>query len=68
MKTFAFSLALLLSSGAQADFSNRAALIGHHFKGSVEGNPVLVCVYSGALAKFEIVSQSGSCAPFIEVR
>ncbi len=68
MKTLVLSVALLVSAGAHADFSSRATLVGQHFKGSVEGNPVLVCVYSGRLAQFEIVSQSGTCAPFIEVR
>ncbi len=68
MKTLAISVALLLSAGAQAGYADRAALVGHHFQGSVEGAPVLVCVYSGALATFEIVSRSGTCAPFIEVR
>jgi hypothetical protein len=45
----------------------RASLVGAHVKGSTHGTSLLVCEYAGASAKFEILSQNGACAPYIDV-
>jgi hypothetical protein len=58
----------MFAVSANAGFSTRAALIGQHLRGSFAGAPLLICEYSGAVAKFEILSQNGKCAPYINVQ
>jgi hypothetical protein len=59
---------LLLAASAHAAISSRAVLIGQHLNTSFAGGPLLICEYSGARAKFEILAQTGKCAPFIKVQ
>jgi hypothetical protein len=68
MKTLALCAGLLFAVSANAEFTERAALVGQHVSGSFAGNPLLICEYSGTRAHFEILSQSGTCAPYIDVR
>jgi len=46
----------------------RALLVGRHLQRSGAGDPLLICEYSGSYAKFEILSQNGKCAPYIDVQ
>ena len=68
MKTSALCVGLLLAVTANAAIRSRAALTGQHLNASSPGGPLLICEYSGAGAKFEILAQSGKCAPFINVQ
>lgn len=67
LKTLMICAGLLIAVAASAAAGSRATLIGQHFK-SFAGNPLLICEYSGASAKFEILSQDGKCAPYINVQ
>jgi hypothetical protein len=53
---------------ANAALTSRAALVGQHRVPGAAGNSALICEYSGVRAKFEILAQHGTCAPFIEVQ
>jgi hypothetical protein len=68
LKTLAFCAGLLFAVSANAGFTARATLIGQHLNASFAGSPLLICEYAGARAKFEILSQNGKCAPYINVR
>ncbi|MDB6082354.1 MAG: hypothetical protein JWN43_235 [Gammaproteobacteria bacterium] len=68
MKTLTFCAGLLFAVAAHAAFSNRATLIGAHVNQSFAGAPLLICEYSGSNARFEILSQNGKCAPYIDVQ
>jgi hypothetical protein len=67
MKTLVMSLGLLFAVSANAEFTARAKLVGqrvHWFAGS----QLLICEYAGSAARFEILSSSGTCAPYIQVQ
>lgn len=68
MKTLALCAGLLFAVSANAESSSRATLIGQHLNRSFPGSPLLICEYSGSRAKFEILSQNGKCAPYIDVQ
>ena len=68
MRTLALCAGLLFAVSANAAFSARATLIGQHLNRSFPGSPLLICEYSGSRAKFEILSQNGKCAPYIDVQ
>jgi hypothetical protein len=68
LKTLTFCAALLFATSANAGFGARATLTGQHLNRSFAGSPLLICEYSGAGAKFEILSQNGKCAPYINVQ
>jgi hypothetical protein len=68
LKTLAFCVGLLFAMSANAEYVARAMLIGQHLNRSFAGSPLLICEYSGARAKFEILSQNGKCAPYIDVQ
>jgi hypothetical protein len=68
LKTLTFCAGLLFAVSANAEFSARATLIGQHLNRSFAGSPLLICEYSGAGAKFEILSQNGKCAPYINLQ
>jgi len=68
MKTLVLCAGLLLTLSANAEFTERAALVGQHVSGSFGGSSLLICEYSGTRARFEILSRSGTCAPYIDVR
>ncbi len=68
MKKIALCAGLLLAVTVHADTAARAALIGRHVTGSFDGTPLLICEYSGPGAKFEILSENGRCAPFLDVQ
>jgi hypothetical protein len=68
MKTLLLCAGLLCAVAANAETTERAVLIGQHVSGSFAGNPLLICEYSGARARFEILSQNGACAPFLYVQ
>jgi hypothetical protein len=53
---------------ANAALTSRATLVGQHVHVSTGGSSALICEYSGMHAKFEIVSQHGTCAPYIDVQ
>jgi len=53
---------------ANAELGARATLVGEHMHVSANGSAALICEYSGMRAKFEIVSQHGTCAPYIDVQ
>jgi hypothetical protein len=53
---------------ANAALTSRATLVGQHVHVSPGGSSALICEYSGIHAKFEIVSQHGTCAPYIDVQ
>lgn len=53
---------------ANAALTSRATLVGQHMHVSASGGSALICEYSGMRAKFEIISQHGSCAPYIDVQ
>jgi hypothetical protein len=64
----ALCTALLLTLTAHAGVAARAPLTGQHTSGYLDGAPLLICEYAGERAKFEILSQNGKCAPFIQVQ
>ena len=68
MKTLALLTGLLIAASANAAFGSRATLIGQHVNRAFAGEPLLICEYSGAGARFELLSQSGKCAPYITVQ
>jgi hypothetical protein len=68
MKTLALCAGLLFAMAANAEFTERAKLVGQHVNGSFAGNPLLICEYSGTRAHFEILSQNGTCAPYLSVQ
>jgi hypothetical protein len=68
MKTLALCAGLLFAVAANAELATRATLIGAHVNMSFAGSPLLICEYSGARANFEILAQSGRCAPYIDVQ
>jgi hypothetical protein len=68
MKMLACCVGLLFALTANAAFSARATLIGQHVNGSFAGSPLLICDYASSSAKFEILSQNGKCAPYIDVQ
>jgi hypothetical protein len=59
---------LLLAAAADAAISARASLIGSHLIPTTSGSSLLICEYSGERAKFEILSQNGKCARYIDVQ
>jgi hypothetical protein len=67
MKKLALCLGVLFAVAANASLASRAALVGQHTVASSTGS-ALICEYSGARAKFEILAQHGNCAPYIEVQ
>jgi hypothetical protein len=67
LKMLAMCAGLLLAVAANAGSAGRAPLIGRHLNGYFQGNPLLICEYAGARATFEILSENGTCAPYIEV-
>jgi hypothetical protein len=68
LKTLALFAGLLVAVSADAAFTSRAMLVGQHLNRVFAGDPLLICEYSGAGAKFEILSQTGKCAPYITVQ
>lgn len=71
MKTL-FLIILIVSIGsavsAHASFDARPHLTGRHFKSIVGADALLICKYSNSRAKFEILSQTGKCAPYLIVQ
>ena len=68
MKTLTLLTGLLVAVSANAAFTSRATLVGQHVSRAFPGDPLLICEYSGAGAKFEILSQNGKCAPYITLQ
>jgi hypothetical protein len=68
MKTLTLLTGLIVAASANAGFTSRAALVGQHVNRDFAGDPLLICEYSGAGAKFEILSQTGKCAPYITIQ
>ena len=67
MKMLAFCTGLFMAVAANAGAGAKAPLVGQHHAGYFEGSALLVCKYAGSRANFEIVSQNGKCAPYIDV-
>ena len=65
MKITTFALGLLIAGAAGAADSPRAELVGQRVISSFPGSPILVCRYRTALAKYEVVASSASCAPYL---
>jgi hypothetical protein len=68
LKTLAICAGLLFALAASAGSTARAALVGRHLNGYYQGAPLLICEYSGPRARYEILSQNGKCAPYINVQ
>ena len=68
MKTLTLLTGLLIAVSANAAFTSLATLVGQHMNRAFPGDPLLICEYSGAGAKFEILSQTGKCAPYITIQ
>ena len=68
MKTLTLLTGLLIAVSANAAFTSQAKLVGHHMSRAFPGDPLLICEYSGAGAKFEILSQTGRCPPYIPLQ
>jgi hypothetical protein len=68
LKTLTLLTGLLVAVSANAAFASRATLVGQHLNRAFAGDPLLICEYSGAGAKFEILSQTGKCAPYITIQ
>ena len=65
MKITLLALGLLIAGAAGAADSPRAELVGQRVISSFPGSPILVCRYRTALAKYEVVASSASCAPYL---
>jgi hypothetical protein len=57
---------MALSANAQP--AARAALTARQVTNSRANGPLLICKYVSPNAKFEILSQNGKCAPYINVQ
>jgi hypothetical protein len=68
LKTLTVCAGLLFAMAANAEFVARAALVGQRLNWSLAGSSMLICEYSGERANFEILSQNGTCAPYIDVQ
>ena len=68
MKTLTLLTGLLVALSANAAFASRATLVRQHVNRAFAGEPLLICEYSGAGAKFELLSQTGKCAPYITIQ
>jgi hypothetical protein len=68
LKTLTLLTVLLVAVSANAAIASRATLVGQHLNHTFAGDPLLICEYSGAGAKFEILSQTGRCAPYITIQ
>ncbi len=68
MKTLTLLTGLLVAVSANAAFTSRATLVGQHVNHAFPGDALLICEYSGRGAKFEILSQTGKCAPYITLQ
>ncbi len=67
MNTLAL-LGLMVAAAADGGSAARAVLVTQHVNRAFAGEQLLICEYSGAGARFEILSQSGQCAPYLTVR
>jgi hypothetical protein len=68
LKTLTLLTGLLVAVSANAAFTSRATLVGQHVNRAIPGDALLICEYSGGGAKFEILSQTGKCAPYITLQ
>ena len=68
MKTLVLCTGILFALSVNAQGGTRAALTGQHTNRMLTDEPLLICEYTGARAKFEILSQDGKCAPYINVQ
>jgi hypothetical protein len=68
MRKLALCAGVLFAVMANAALTSRATLVGQHTVPSSGGRPALICEYSGARAKFEILAQRSTCARYIDVR
>ena len=68
MKTLTLLTGLMVAVSANAAFTSRATLVGQHVNRAFPGDALLICEYSGAGAKFEILSHTGKCAPYITLQ
>jgi hypothetical protein len=68
LKILTLLMGLLVAVSANAAFTSRATLVGQHVKRDFAGDPLLICEYLGAGARFEILSQTGKCAPYITIQ
>jgi hypothetical protein len=65
MKIIAFAFGLLMAGAAGAADGPRAELVGQRVISSYPGEPILVCRYRTAAAKYEVVAAGASCAPYL---
>jgi hypothetical protein len=68
LKTLTLLTGLLVAVSANSAITSRATLVGQHVNRAFAGDPLLICEYLGAGAKFEILSQTGECAPYIIIQ
>lgn len=68
MKTLVLCVGLLIAVAADAGIGGRAALTGRHEMGSYAGAPIVICEYAGPGTRFEILSENGRCAPYLDVQ
>lgn len=57
-----------MALSATAQPAARAALTARQVNNSHANGPLLICKYVSPNAKFEILSQNGKCAPYINVQ
>jgi hypothetical protein len=60
-------MGLMVAVSANAAFTSRATLVGQHMNRAFRAI-LLICEYSGGGAKFEILSQTGKCPPYITLQ
>ncbi len=58
----------MVAAAADGGAAARAMLAGQHVNHAFAGEQLLICEYSGARAKFEILSQTGQCAPYLTLQ
>jgi hypothetical protein len=68
LKTLTLLTGLLVAVSANAAFTSRATLVGQHVNRAFAGDALLICEYSGGGAKFELLSQTGKCPPYITLQ
>jgi len=68
MKNVAMCIGVLFAVVANAELTAHAKLVGQRTDRAAGGASSLICLYSGPRAKYEIVAQHGTCAPYLDVQ
>jgi hypothetical protein len=65
MKTIAALVGLTIALSASAADDARAVLVGQRIIAEGTQTPILVCEYSAATVRYEVVAAAGACAPYL---